>query len=52
MDIYGCYNLFDAAYVVVFIDSTLGFEALGRGNKTASFSCIKSIPPMKFCEFG
>jgi surface carbohydrate biosynthesis protein len=31
--------LVDAAEIVVFIDSTLGYEAIGRGKKTASFSC-------------
>lgn len=33
------YRLLDAVEIVVFIDSTLGYEALGRGTKIASFSC-------------
>jgi surface carbohydrate biosynthesis protein len=38
-DKFGSYKLVDNAEIVVFIDSTLGYESLGRGNKTASFSC-------------
>jgi surface carbohydrate biosynthesis protein len=38
-DVYGSYNLVDAAEIVVFIDSTLGYESIGRGKKTACFSC-------------
>jgi surface carbohydrate biosynthesis protein len=52
MDSYGCYKLVDAAEIVVFIDSTLGYEAIGRGKKTASFSCRMSSPQRKFYEFG
>jgi len=33
----GSYRYTDAAEIVVTIDSTLGFESLGRGNKTAFF---------------
>lgn len=32
------YEIVDSAEVVVFIDSTLGYEALGRGKKSACFS--------------
>ncbi len=33
------YALVDKANIVVFIESTLGYEAIGRGKRTASFSC-------------
>jgi surface carbohydrate biosynthesis protein len=33
------YQLVDAAAIVVFIDSTLGYEAIGRRKKVACFSC-------------
>ena len=36
---YSSYKLVDAAEIVVFIDSTLGYESIARGKKTASFSC-------------
>ncbi len=38
-DQYSSYRSVDAAEIVVFIDSTLGYEAAARGKKTASFSC-------------
>lgn len=38
-DQYSSYKLVDTAQIVVFIDSTLGYESIGRGKKTASFSC-------------
>lgn len=37
-NIYGSYEKVDAAEFVVFIESTLGYEALARGKKTAAFS--------------
>lgn len=33
------YSYIDQAEIVVFIDSTLGYESLARGNKTAAFTC-------------
>lgn len=33
------YHLVNAAEIVVFIDSTLGFESIGRGKRTAAFTC-------------
>ena len=36
---FSAYELIDSAEIVVGIDSTLCYEALGRGNKTAVFSC-------------
>ena len=38
-DLYGSYKLVDAAEIVVFIDSALGFESIGRGKKTVGLSC-------------
>lgn len=33
------YKEVDSAEIVVFVDSTLGYESIGRGKKTAGFSC-------------
>ena len=33
------YNLVDESHIIVSIDSTLGYESLARGKKTAFFSC-------------
>ncbi|MDX8400579.1 MAG: hypothetical protein R8K20_10085 [Gallionellaceae bacterium] len=50
---YSSYKLVDSAEVVVFIDSTLGYESIGRGNKTASFSCRgSSLANNKGTKFG
>lgn len=58
---YSSYELVDTAEIVVFIDSTLGYESICRGNKTASFSCrggslmnesTKFGWPMGLPEFG
>jgi surface carbohydrate biosynthesis protein len=38
-DNYSSYKLIDDAEIVVSIDSTLGYESIGRGKKTAIFSC-------------
>ena len=47
------YQLIAEAGLVVFIDSTLGYEAIGRGKKTASFSC-RMVPEheLKLFKFG
>ena len=37
--IFSSYHLADASEIVVFIDSTLGYEAFARGKKVAAFSC-------------
>lgn len=37
----GSYRLVDAANLVVFVDSTLGYESIGRGQKTLALSCRK-----------
>lgn len=52
VDIYSSYKLIDAAEIVVFIDSTLGSEALSRGKKVAGFSCRMAIPNKKTTKFG
>ena len=36
--VWGSYRLVDTAYIVVTIDSTLGYESLARGKKTAFFT--------------
>ena len=49
--IYSAYTMLDSAEIVVFIDSALGFESLGRKVKTASFStrrCILNDESLKF----
>jgi surface carbohydrate biosynthesis protein len=46
------YRLVDAAEIVVFIESTLGYESLARGNKTASFSCRRILNGRARYEFG
>jgi len=46
------FELVDAAELVVFIDSTLGYESIGRGNKTASFSCRGSSLNNAATKFG
>jgi surface carbohydrate biosynthesis protein len=38
-DQYSSYKSVDAAEIVVSIDSAMGIESIGRGNKTAYFSC-------------
>ena len=50
-DIYGTYRQIDSAEIVVFIDSTCGYEALSRGKRTAGFTCRninKSVPSQRF----
>ena len=36
---YSSYNLVDTAHIVVAINSTLGYESIARGKKTAMFAC-------------
>jgi len=38
-DYYSSYNLIDKSQIIVSIDSTLGYESLARGKRTAFFSC-------------
>jgi surface carbohydrate biosynthesis protein len=44
--------LIDSAAIVVFIDSTLGYEAIARGKKVAGFSCRFSETPSLHRQFG
>jgi surface carbohydrate biosynthesis protein len=46
------YEIIDSAEVVVTIDSTLGYESLGRGNKTAIFSIRKQLLNLPDRSFG
>jgi hypothetical protein len=54
-DNYSSYNLVDAAEIVVSLDSTLGYEAFGRGKKTAIFACrddFQNMPNIGDLKFG
>lgn len=51
-DNYSSYKLIDDAQIVVFIDSTLGYESIGRGKKTAAFSCRGSSISSDAANFG
>ena len=46
------YKYIDSAEIVVFIDSTLGYESIGRGKRTASFSCRMTNGKKNFFKFG
>ena len=46
------YTSIDKAEIVVFVDSTLGYESLSRGNKTACFSIRSEILGWKDYSFG
>ena len=46
------YKLLDSAQIVVSIDSTLGYESISRGNKTAIFSIRGSYIGNNFRKFG
>ena len=47
-----CYDAADAAEVVVAVDSTVGVESIGRGNKTAIFSIRGTLLDIKGQDFG
>jgi surface carbohydrate biosynthesis protein len=51
-EICSSYSLVDSAEIVVFIDSTLGYESIGRGKKTACFSCRGTSLNTKDTKFG
>lgn len=51
-DKYDSYALLDSAEIVVTVDSTLGYEAMGRGNKTAIFSCRGASLKNEATKFG
>jgi surface carbohydrate biosynthesis protein len=46
------YKEIDKFDIVVFADSTLGYEAIARGNKVAIFSARKNAPKGKISNFG
>ena len=46
------YTCIDKAEIVVFVDSSLGYESLSRGNKTACFSIRSEILGWKDYSFG
>ena len=49
---YSSYKLIDAAEIVVSIDSTLGYESIARGKKTAVLSCRGGSFNSEFRKFG
>lgn len=49
---YPSYNALDAAEVVVAIDTTLGYESIARGNKTAIFSVRGSLLGISGLSYG
>jgi surface carbohydrate biosynthesis protein len=51
-DLYASYGLVDAAELVVFVDSALGYESIGRGKKTAGFSCRGGFVGAETRRFG
>lgn len=46
------YELVELADIVVFIDSSLGAESIGRGKKTAGFSCRSTVLKDVSMKFG
>ncbi len=52
LDSYSTYKLLDSAEIIVVIESTVGFEALARGKKTAFFSCRGAIMNVDAFKFG
>jgi len=51
-DPYSSYKNVDAAGVVVFVDTTLGYEALARGKKTAAFTLRGKLVGSDSFNFG
>jgi surface carbohydrate biosynthesis protein len=51
-DRYSSYRLVDSAEIVVFIDSTLGYEAFVRGKRVACFCCRGAFVDLKDRGFG
>jgi surface carbohydrate biosynthesis protein len=49
---FSSYKLVGAAEIVVFLDSTLGYESLGRGKKTAALTCRGVSLNTEFMKFG
>ena len=51
-DMYSSYKSLDSAEIVVAIDSTLCYESIGRGKKTAGFSCRGASLNNEATKFG
>jgi surface carbohydrate biosynthesis protein len=51
IDSFSNYRLLDEAEIVVFIDSTLGYEAIGRSKRAASFSWRKAANERQHTPF-
>ena len=51
-DLYSSYKSIDAAEIVVNIDSAMGDESIGRGKKTACFSCRRTNWQENVYKFG
>ena len=51
-NLYSSYENVAAAGIVVFVDSTLGYEALARGKKTAAFTLRGKSLGSAACNFG
>jgi surface carbohydrate biosynthesis protein len=49
---YQCYRSVDAAEIVVAIDTTVGYEAIARGKKTAMFSVRSSVIGLEGLTYG
>jgi len=49
---YNSYQLIDKSELVVFLDSTLGYESLARGKKTACFACRATYLNIDDTKFG
>ena len=50
--IQGVYKLIDSAEMVISIGSTAGYESLGRGKRTAIFSCRSTTTLSSGANFG
>lgn len=46
------YKNIDSSRIVVFVDSTLGYESLARGNRTAAFSVRGNLLAVRGRDFG
>ena len=49
---YTSYQAVDSAEIVVSTDSTLGYESIARGKKTAIFSIRSTLLEMSDCAYG
>jgi surface carbohydrate biosynthesis protein len=51
-EIYATYHYIDSAEIVVFIDSTCGYESLSRGKRTAALTCRGAVTSESTERFG